>query len=99
MGNSFHQNVAWTSAKAGPWPSTKHKWTAAAVEFQLEPAWKVCAQELCMVAASHGGAPSCYISEARRNQLRYGPPAKRPLAWLDTFKDITGGASHFYDQF
>lgn len=51
-------------------------WTASQVEWQLEPAWQVCPQELCGFAASRGSF--CFLSTHNRNNMQYkGRPKHR----------------------
>lgn len=47
----------------------RQTWIASKVEWQLEPAWQVCAQELCFFAASRGSF--CCVSSDNRGKMQY----------------------------
>jgi len=57
--------------------------TASKVEHHLEPAWRVCTQELCAYAASKDSKDEsvCVVSHGVRQHLQY-KTANEPLAWL-----------------
>lgn len=48
----------------------KQIWKAESVEFHLEPAWRICTEELCAYAASKDGGVCC-VSANMRGLLRF----------------------------
>merc|ERR1712217_41378 len=67
----------------------RQNWKAESVEFHLEPAWRVCAFELCVKAAAGGGDGTdiCFVNHRMRGHLHYRVARKPLTALLDFLRD------------